>query len=76
MVKEQGNPSVKKDGDFQLSLAEASELDECNLKPGSLRASINRGNLPATKFGNTWVIWYSDLVEYLNNRKVGRPIKS
>ncbi len=58
-----------------ITLKEASELPECNIKSGSLRAAINRDRLPAKKVGNTWLVLRVDLFTYLNNRQVGRPQK-
>ena len=59
--------------DKYLTLHQASGLAECNIKASSLRLAIRRGKLPATKFGNTWLVRYSDITTYLKNRKVGRP---
>lgn len=68
-------PQQKEVGDYQLTLEQAAKLPECNLRPVSLRAAIRRKQLIGVKYGNTWLVWKSDLLLYLNNRKVGRPRK-
>ena len=43
--------------------------EKCGLSPGWINHLITRGDLQATKHGNTWLITESQINQYLKNRK-------
>ena len=51
---------------------EAGEV--LGIQAGSVLTNIDRGNLPAQKFGKQWMISEADLMRFKNNRpRQGRP---
>jgi len=52
----------------------ASLLGVCH---GTAYSHVQRGNIPATRLGNIWVIAASDAEHFKQNRrKAGRPYKN
>jgi excisionase family DNA binding protein len=60
-------------GDKRLSLAQAAEL--VSVSPDYLRVLANRGLIPATKEGRSWVLSESDVVELVRKRKNQRAVQ-
>ncbi len=49
-----------------ITLTEAAQ--RANMKTSSLRRAIHRGDLPAQKFGKTWLVIASDFNEWLTDK--------
>ncbi len=56
-----------------ITLSEASLLAGGKPKPGSIRALLKREKLTGKKLGKIWIIRKTEFIDYLSNRKMGRP---
>jgi hypothetical protein len=57
------------DNDQQMTVTQLAR--KIKVHPSGIRAEINRGGLPATKFGKTWIISAEDAALWLANPKRG-----
>lgn len=69
---EESTSNIPIDPQKWLTISQAAELKDCDISRQAIKKACQRGRI-GKKYAGIWWISRNEFLQYLNNRKIGRP---